>query len=83
MEESLARQGAKRESRWTESIAVGSKAFVEKTKEELGTKAIGREVIGENGTYELRDPEIPYGFNFTDENVGLRPENMYFWNMSA
>jgi len=46
VEESLARQGRNRESRWTESIAVGSKAVVEKTKAELGIKAIGREVMG-------------------------------------
>ena len=55
--QSLARQGGRRESRWTESIAVGSKAFVEKTKAELGIKAIGREVVGADGVYELRERE--------------------------
>jgi len=33
-----------------ESIAVGSESFVEHTKEVLGIRAIGREVIGEDGT---------------------------------
>ncbi len=29
-------------------------------KRELGIKAIGREIMGENGTYELREPEVSY-----------------------
>jgi len=69
VEESLARQGQGREPRWTQSIAVGSEAFVEKTKAELGITAIGREVTGEDGVYELREPGVPYSFNFTGKNA--------------
>jgi len=83
VEEPLARQGGKRESRWTESIAVGSKAFVEKTKAELGIKAIGREVMGADGVYELRERDVSYNAIFAGENSGLRPENAYFWNISV
>jgi putative transposase len=83
VEESLARQGGKRESRWTESIAVGSKAFVEKTKAKLGIKAIGREVMGADGVYELRERDVSYNAIFAGENSGLRPENAYFWNISV
>jgi putative transposase len=82
VEESLARQSGKRESRWTESIANGSKAFVEKTKAELGIKAIGREVMAADGVYELREHDISYNPNFAGENSGLRLENSYFWNLS-
>jgi len=82
VEESLAKQGGRRESRWTESIAVGSKAFVEKRKAELGIKAIGREVMGADGVYELREREGSYNPNFVGENSSLRPENSYFWNIS-
>jgi putative transposase len=82
VEGSLARQGGKRESRWTESIAVGSEAFVEKTKAELGIKAIGRGVMGADGVYELREDDISYNSNLAGENSGLRPENSYFWNLS-
>ncbi len=49
-----------RESKWTESIAVGSKFFVEDTKERLGIRGKGRNVIGNNGVYELREPRSPY-----------------------
>lgn len=85
VEESLAVQGRGRQPRWTESIAVGSEGFVEHTKAALGIKAIGREVIeviGEEGIYELREPETPYSLNSTDENGDLRPKNMYFWDTS-
>jgi len=83
VEESLARQGGKRESRWTESIAVGSKAFVEKTKARLGIKAIGREVMGADGVYDLRERDVSYNAIFAGENSALSPENAYFWNLSV
>ena len=82
VEESLARQGRGREPRWTQSIAVGSEAFVEKTRAELGIKAIGREVSGEDGVYELRERDVFYNANFAGENASLRPPNTYFWNKS-
>jgi len=80
--ESLAVQGRKREPIWTESIAVGSEGFVRQTKAGLGIKAIGREVIGEKGVCELREPEIPYSPNIGDENDDLRHQNTYFWDIS-
>jgi hypothetical protein len=82
MEDTLARQVGGRESRWTESIAVGSQAFGEKTKAELGMKAMGREVMGTDGVYELRESDGSYAGNFVGENSGLRPKNTYFWNLS-
>lgn len=72
----------KREPIWTESIAVGSEGFVRQTKAGLGIKAIGREVIGEKGVCELREPEIPYSPNIGDENDDLRHQNTYFWDIS-
>jgi putative transposase len=78
----LAEKGQRRQPGWTESIAVGSQGFVERIKAVLGIKAIGREVMGGDGVYELREPEIPYGVNFTNENGDLRPKNTYFWDIS-
>ena len=55
------KQGNKpREVKWTESIAVGSKEFVEKIKEKLGALFLSRKVEGEEGRYELHDPQRPY-----------------------
>ena len=69
-----------RESRWTESVAIGSQKFVETTKEKLGIKAKGRQVVGTNGTYELREPGAPYSSNFDGENGPLSVENTYSWD---
>jgi len=73
---------SKREPRWTASIAIGNEDFVRVTKEKLGIRAIGREVMGENGSYELREPETPYDANFEIENGGLRQENTFYWEIS-
>jgi hypothetical protein len=72
-----------REPRWTESIAVGSEGFVRETKEKLGIKAMGREVIRADGSYELREPETPYGVDFGPENDDLRQENEFYWDVSV
>jgi hypothetical protein len=39
---------------WSEAIAVGSLAFVEKVKSELGVKAMHRELVQLGGGYALR-----------------------------
>jgi REP element-mobilizing transposase RayT len=78
VEEALQKKGRERDGRWSESIAVGSKAFVRDTKERLGIKAVGREVIGDGGSYELRESEVSYGANFSPENGHLRQENAFF-----
>jgi hypothetical protein len=84
VEEALEKKSyCKREPRWTESIAIGNEVFVRETKEKLGIKAIGREVIGGDGSYELREPEIPYDSNFGFKNVGLRQENTFYWEISG
>ena len=62
----------------TESIAVRSKQFIEVTLKRLGVKAKGRKIVGGKKSYELREPAIPYGANFTPENGLLRLKNTYF-----
>jgi len=82
VEESLREEPKRRQPKWTESIAVGSESFVEDTKAVLGIKAIGREIMEEDGVYQLREAEIPYGANLEDENDDLRSQNTYFWDTS-
>ncbi len=62
------------------SIAVGSKEFIEATVKKLGIRAKGRKIIGTAKCYELREPGVSYGPNFTPENGHLRHKNSYFWN---
>jgi len=70
-----------RESKSSETIAVGSKRFVEATKDRLGIKAKGRRVLGEDGSYEVREPAAAYGRDFGPKNGSLSLENIYSWNV--
>ena len=49
-----------RDARWSEAVAVGSLAFVEKVKSELGIKALHRELEQVDGTYALRESGEAY-----------------------
>jgi putative transposase len=67
-----------RESRWTESVAVGSKAFIEQTRDQLGFRAKGGSVEGLDEVCALREANNDY--DFAGKNITLRPENAYFWD---
>jgi putative transposase len=69
-----------RDDRWSESIAVGKREFVENVKDELGVKAAHRDVIEADGTYALREQAEAYGLSFVVESEALRAENTFFWN---
>ena len=79
VEESLREKNYVRESRWTESIAVGSQSFVKDIKAKLSIRAKGRQVGESSGAHQLREAQVPYNGNFTPENSGLRAKNAYFW----
>ena len=64
-----------KENKWTQSIAVGSRTFIETIKESLGFRATGRKVISGDDTFELREVIAPYG-KATDQDSG----NTYLWN---
>jgi putative transposase len=79
VEEAIQKEDHFRDSKWTESIAVGSKSFVKAAKVKLGIKAKGRGVFGQGGSWSLRESPAPYKGNFGTENEALRPQNEYFW----
>jgi putative transposase len=79
IEESLGGGNSLRDAKWTESVAVGSEAFVTATKEVLGDKGEGRAVIGYDGSYELRESPAAYKGIFGHKKVALRPQNEYLW----
>lgn len=64
-----------REARWSEAVAVGSLAFAEKVKSELGIKAMHSEVEPAGGTYALREQSEAYGREFASKNAPLSLEN--------
>ena len=71
--------GSSRESCWTESIAVGSRQFVEDTKVKLGLKAQGRKVVESNDKFELKEPIVPYNARLSPKKGLIMPVNMYYW----
>ena len=59
---------------------MGSEQFVHATQAKLAVKGHGREVIGADGSYELRESPSPYRTILGQESDGLRLQNGYFWN---
>jgi len=59
VEEAHEQERKMRDAQWTGSIAVGSKEFVEKTKEKLGSVFLSRKVAGKGEQYELHEPQEP------------------------
>ena len=78
-EEILKSGNNRRDTKWTESIAIGSRQYVEDTQTKLGIKAKGRSIVENNGAYELRDPQTPYNHVFDPKKTSLRQNNSYFW----
>ncbi len=83
VEQALLGELAKRDDRWSEAIAVGSLAFVDKVKSELGVKAMHRDAIEIDGTYALREPSEFYAGNLTGKIEVLSTENTFFWDESV
>jgi hypothetical protein len=81
VEASLVSRTNGRERKWTESIAIGSRHFVEDTNSKLGVKASGRVLREANGVYELREPCSSYSADFGPKNNVVSSENAYFWNV--
>ena len=76
------RNGPVRDDKWTSSIAVGSKEFVEKVKTRLGILAKGRKATESDGDYQLREPMNSYMVDFGVQKGDIGPENTYFWEIN-
>jgi putative transposase len=76
--EEMENKHLQRESKWTESLAVGSEDFVERIKEKLDMKAKSRKIVKSENDYVLSDSEISYKPIFDPKNEALRPKNGYY-----
>ena len=70
-----------RDPKWTESIAVGSREFLEETKTKLGIRGKWRKIVGHTDECELKESQTPYSNVFDREKYALSPKNSYFWNL--
>ncbi len=75
IDEALKNDSSQRESKWTESIAVGSKPFIKQTKAQLQSRTRGREIEGHEEACEVR--EAGNGYDFDCKNSTLSPKNTY------
>jgi len=71
IKEAMVRNNNKRESKWTEAIAVGSQSFLEKFKQQLDIKAKSRKIIPSGEGYELSESDISYNLYFDSKNNAL------------
>ena len=83
VEEYLRGWGKFRKGEWTDSIAVGSRPFVEKVKSLLGFRAKGRDVIEGGEGYQVREGPTPYNALFGSEKGDIGPKNAYSWDVNA
>ncbi len=72
-----------REREWSESIAIGDKAFVQATKSELGGRAVGQKISGEHDDYQLREACEPYNRLFDAGKNVIRKITAMFWIITA
>jgi putative transposase len=61
IEEELKKSQLVRQSKWTQSIAVGDKSFVKQIEKRLGIRSKGRKILEDEDNYQLRDRQTRYG----------------------
>ena len=83
IEEYLGNGAKGRQDKWTDSIAVGSKSFIENVKARLGFRAKGRAVIEGGEGCHLREEAAPYIALFEAEKDDIGTENAYFWEINS
>ena len=69
------------DAKWTKSIAVGNRSFVERVKSLMRVLAIGRKSIGTGESYQLREPSVPYSAHFAGKKDDIGPENTLLWDV--
>ena len=62
----------------SDSVAVGSKVFIEEIKECLGSRAIGRTIISKGENFILRESRIPYNTVFAPPKESSKHEKHIF-----
>jgi len=69
-----------RDDKWTMSIAVGNRSFVERVKSLMGALAIGRRSTKAEDSYQLREPAVPYIAHFGGKKNDIESESTWLWD---
>jgi putative transposase len=81
VEDALASEAFQQNDAWTRSLAAGSPAFVLKTKEMLGARGKGRDLVGIGGSFVLREGQEIYEANSALKNRPTGSDNAYLWDV--
>jgi len=81
VEEYLGR-GNDHDDKWTRSIAVGSKEFIDTVKTKLGVLAKGRDAKETGAGYQLREPVPFYLHHFGDKKDDIGVKNTHLWDIN-
>ena len=71
-----------RDEKWTESIAVGSEAFIQNVKLLMGGMALGRKVLETGESFQLKEGQNPYFAHFGAKKIDIGAQNTYFWDQN-
>ena len=69
-----------RDDKWTASLAVGSRVFVENVQTAMGASAIGRKPRETGESYQLREIQKPCIDDFGGKKSEIDPENSFSWH---
>ena len=81
IEEAISTGSKLRQPEWTESIAVGSKTFIEGIQEKLKPIAKGRKMRKSSEHYQLRETPTAYNARFGGEKGSLSFENTFYLDL--
>ena len=81
IEETLRINRHARDTKWTQSVAIGSKEFVETTKDKLGYRAEGRKIVKSDEDHQFREQQASYMANSGPKKVVLSDKNTHLWDV--
>ncbi|MHB8406047.1 MAG: transposase [Gammaproteobacteria bacterium] len=83
VEDALKAEPAKRDERWSQSLAIGSYEFISQFQADLGATAIHRDIEEHGNSHALREDTGSYTRGLDGESSRLRAENVAFLDDSV
>ena len=83
IDEALSENIVAHESKWSQSIAVGSEAFVNQIVDTLSPKVGQREIAAVGNSFVVREASVPYSPHFDSKMELLRPQNTLAWSLNS
>ena len=75
-------RASSRDTKWTQSIAVGCESFVAEVRRKLGAMSVGRRVRPSKDGFELKETIDPYNARFEAEKYDIDANNTWYWDLN-